>query len=194
MRYVHCSWDVLEKLSPRIPETRLSGPAIWEDNTIPRICVAKNVLDALHAMPRTADVILQMQKFKMPVIIHAYYLKQDLSQVIHPTRALVPDVDQTHELWMLKEPLSMSRCDFLIEDPIIFPVKDQNGKQSNYLFNCRLKQAKFQSNTENFLKSLGKEDAELAEKLHSITPFRKLILEESLEKIVEETKLRRTTV
>lgn len=188
MRYVHCSWDVLQELSPRIPKTRLLGPNIWEDDTIPRICVAKNVEDALHGMPKTADVILQMQKYKMPVIVHAYYLEQDPARVIHPTKGVLPDVDQTHELWMLKEPQSIRRCDYLLENTLILPVKDQDGNKTNCLIGCTLKQIKFQSNTENFLKSIGIEDKGTARKLKGITSFRSLILEESLEELIKNVK------
>lgn len=57
MRVVHCSWDRLEPgvLVPRIPKSAITGPNVSEDRTIPRICVARSVQDALVSMPRTAN-------------------------------------------------------------------------------------------------------------------------------------------
>ena len=72
--YVHCSWDILEpdSLVPRIPKTRIDGPNVKEDDTVPRICVSDTVQRALMAMPGTGKIIKNMQKYKVPVIIHAY--------------------------------------------------------------------------------------------------------------------------
>ena len=42
MKYIHCSWDILEpdSLVPRVPETIITGPNVTEDSKTPRICVA----------------------------------------------------------------------------------------------------------------------------------------------------------
>ena len=91
-KYIHCSWDILEpgSLIPRIPKSRVIGPNISEDDSTPRICVADTVQRALMAMPGTGKVIKIMQKYKVPVIIHAYYLEQDWKSIRRPRKNEAP--------------------------------------------------------------------------------------------------------
>lgn len=37
MKYIHCSWDILEpdSLVPRVPETIITGPNVTEDSKTP---------------------------------------------------------------------------------------------------------------------------------------------------------------
>lgn len=53
MKYIHCSWDILEpdSLVPRVPETIITGPNLTEDSKTPRICVTGSVQDALNPFP-----------------------------------------------------------------------------------------------------------------------------------------------
>lgn len=103
-KYIHCSWDILEpgSLIPRIPKSRVIGPNISEDDSTPRICVADTVQRALMAMPGTGKIIKIMQKYKVPVIIHAYYLEQDWKSIRRPRKNEVPDVELTGECWIGK--------------------------------------------------------------------------------------------
>lgn len=181
MKFIHCSWDLIDPgdFTPRIPQNRAMGA--YEDDTIPRICVTKHVEDALRAMPGTADVILGMQKQDLPLVIHAYYLTQDPTLVIHPRKCLVPDVDITKELWMLEKPIRVNRVDYLIEHPLILPVIDQCGSKRNALLGCRIRQTKFQNNTENLLKSFGMDNAkDASSKIREIASFRQMITDEEL--------------
>ena len=154
--YVHCSWDILEpdSLVPRIPKTRIDGPNVKEDDTVPRICVSDTVQRALMAMPGTGKIIKNMQKYKVPVIIHAYYLEQDRKSIRRPRKSEVPDVELTGECWMLKPPISVIRRDYLVKNPAIESIQDLNGTDMEALCGCTLKPVKFQSNFQNFLDSL----------------------------------------
>ena len=154
--YIHCSWDVLEPdtLIPRVPNSRVCGPNVSEDDSVPRICVADTVQRALMAMPGTGKVIRVMQKYNIPVIIHVYYLEQDRKAIRHPRKNQVPDVELTGECWMLKPPLSVTRRDYLIKNPTIESITDLNGIETEVLCGCMLKPVKFQSNFQNFLDSL----------------------------------------
>lgn len=103
MKYIHCSWDILEpdSLVPRVPETIITGPNLTEDSKTPRICVAGSVQDALKSIPGCGIMIRNMRKYHIPLIIHAYYLEQDPQYVYKPTDAEVPDAAYTGEYWML---------------------------------------------------------------------------------------------
>ena len=155
-KYIHCSWDILEpgSLIPRIPKSRVIGPNISEDDSTPRICVADTVQRALMAMPGTGKIIKIMQKYKVPVIIHAYYLEQDWKSIRRPRKNEVPDVELTGECWMLKPPISVMRRDYLVKNPVIESTKDLNGTDMEALYGCMLKPVTFQSNFQNFLDSL----------------------------------------
>lgn len=128
-KYIHCSWDILEpgSLIPRIPKSRVNGPNISEDDCTPRICVADTVQRALMAMPGTGKIIRIMQKYNIPVVIHAYYLEQDWKAIRRPRESEVPDVGLTGEYWMLKPPIHVTRRDYLVTNPSIESIKDLNG-------------------------------------------------------------------
>lgn len=65
MKYIHCSWDILEpdSLVPRVPETIITGPNLTEDSKTPRICVAGSVQDALKSIPGCGIMIRNMRKY-----------------------------------------------------------------------------------------------------------------------------------
>lgn len=71
MKYIHCSWDILEpdSLVPRVPETIITGPNLTEDSKTPRICVAGSVQDALKSIPGCGIMIRNMRKYHIPLII-----------------------------------------------------------------------------------------------------------------------------
>ena len=155
-KYIHCSWDILEpdSLAPRVPKTRIDGPNAKEDDRIPRICVSDTVERALKAMPGTGRIIDIMKKYQIPVIIHAYYLEQDHKAIRRPRKTEVPDVELTHECWMMKPPIHVRRKDYLIEQSVVLTDVDINETESDFLIGCVLKPVKFQSNFQNFLDSL----------------------------------------
>lgn len=68
MKYIHCSWDILEpdSLVPRVPETIITGPNLTEDSKTPRICVTGSVQDALKSITLmimiAASMIIAVQK------------------------------------------------------------------------------------------------------------------------------------
>ena len=156
MKYIHCSWDILEpdSLVPRVPETIITGQNITEDSKTPRICVAGSVQDALKSIPGCGIMIRNMRKYHIPLIIHAYYLEQDPQYVYKPTDAEVPDAAYTGEYWMLRSPQKVRRRDYLLFDPVCISGKDPNGTESEFFVDCRLKQVTFQDTYSYFLESL----------------------------------------
>lgn len=156
MKYIHCSWDILEpdSLVPRVPETIITGPNLTEDSKTPRICVAGSVQDALKSIPGCGIMIRNMRKYHIPLIIHAYYLEQDPQYVYKPTDAEVPDAAYTGEYWMLRSPQKVRRRDYLLFDPVCISGKDPNGTISEFFVDCKLKPVPLQDTYSYFLESL----------------------------------------
>ena len=152
-RMVHVSFDLVDHFVPRIPKERIRGKNATEDNTIPRICVAPSIMEALNAIPCSGDVIRNMQKLDLPVILHAYYMHSDEFQ--KPTKELVPDVELTNEHWLCTEPERVLRKDFLLCDPILRVCTDVNGKCVTGIFGGTVKPTKYQDNTDHLCKMFG---------------------------------------
>lgn len=167
--YVHCSWDIINPklLIPAVPDSR----GINEDAVTPRICVSKSIKDALRAMPGTGQVIRGIRKWKIPAIIHAYYLSGDKKRIYRPTKSQVPDVEVTGEIWMLEKPDKIFRRDYLITDELLVPVTDINGIFHEILLECTLKRVRNQSN----FKNLETRHNVNSEKIKDIVTFRKLM-------------------
>ena len=67
---IHISFDIVDEFIPRVPRQRCPG----EDETVPRICVAEDILNAVNAVPQAGLVMENMKNIGLPVVIHAYYL------------------------------------------------------------------------------------------------------------------------
>ena len=70
MKGIHVSFDIVDEFIPRVPRQRCPG----EDETVPRICVAEDILNAVNAVPQAGLVMENMKSLGLPVVIHAYYL------------------------------------------------------------------------------------------------------------------------
>ena len=112
--YVHCSFDLVESFKPRVPKTRVIGKFVSEEAETPRICTADTIQHALLGIPGCADVMQNIQKFDMRIYIHVYYLTSE--DIKFPTEEEVPDVKETHEVWILSEPQKIIRQDYEITD------------------------------------------------------------------------------
>ena len=44
---IHISFDIVDEFTPRVPRQRCPG----EDETVPRICVAEDILIAVNSVP-----------------------------------------------------------------------------------------------------------------------------------------------
>lgn len=78
-------------LSPRIPKS--IDFENDEDNTIARICVCENIVNCIKAI---------LPNIFQGSYINIYSCDVDKEEVYKPTIRQVPDVDLTHELWLLK--------------------------------------------------------------------------------------------
>lgn len=71
LKGVHVSFDIVTEFVPRVPRQRCPG----ENSSIPRICAADNLYNAINAIPQAGLVLNYMKNLELPLIIHAYYLK-----------------------------------------------------------------------------------------------------------------------
>ncbi|MFR0829837.1 MAG: hypothetical protein ACLSGM_00755 [Thomasclavelia sp.] len=90
-----------------------------------------------------------MQKLKLPLIIHAYYMVSKSFLISDEIHEYVPDVNTTKEIWILDKPNTVKRVDYEIIDPDFISY---NGMI--LLMNYKLKRVKFQDNVMNLFNSI----------------------------------------
>lgn len=125
-----------------------------------------------------------MKELKLPIIVHAYYLKGEF--FYNPTEEQVPDVSVTGEHWLLQNPDSVYRRDYEVTDFLTRRLKDMNGKEEPFLIGAQIKQVKYQENGLNFAKKF-----QLNEDIVSSVAFRSLIVncgDELIEILKEKVK------
>jgi len=108
MKYIHCSFDIVDEFIPRVPTTRCK----IEDKTTPRICVAPDIRHCLAAMPSAGRIIEWTRAAGLSVILHVYYLTAD--KVLTDVKDKVADAEFTREMWLLEKPASVRRVDYEI--------------------------------------------------------------------------------
>lgn len=148
---VHVSFDIVDHFTPRIPKQRCPE----EDATISRICVAENLTMAINALPQAGDVICAMKELKLPIIIHAYYIKGE-GMNNEEVRKYVPDAEFSGEYWITSAPSSVLRIDYEITGFETKVIQDRFGHDLIILWEIHTKRCKFQDNINNFLKMYGK--------------------------------------
>ena len=148
---VHVSFDLVSQFKPRIPEQRIEG-IYTEDSRTKRICVAPTILRALQSIPQSALVLQYMQRLKVPLVIHAYYLTGNFYR---PSVEEVPDALLTQEHWLLEEPESVLRKDYEIMHYSSVEVMDSNHATFDVLTSIQLKPSKFMDNYVNLKKRFG---------------------------------------
>lgn len=170
---VHVSFDLVDEFIPRVPPQRLKK----EDDTIPRICVAPNILSALQSIPQCGNVICVMYRLRMPIIIHAYYLRS--SHVIgnKEVQRYVEDAKVTGEMWLSEPPETVYRVDYMITD-FMAPLRtDYYGSREHFVYAASIKRVKHQDNWKNLCDSLYLEDknGKIFQELRNICSFRTLM-------------------
>lgn len=140
MRYVHCSFDIVDEFVPRIPKTRCK----IEDDTIPRICVAPDIRHCLFAMPGAGRIIEFAKAVGMPIVIHAYYLTAD--KVLEDVSDKVADAEFTKEMWLLSEPTRVYRVDYEITSCLVRDGKDISGDDVKQVLCVEIKRVPFTDN------------------------------------------------
>ena len=148
---VHVSFDIVDHFTPRIPKQRCPE----EDAIISRICVAENLTMAINALPQAGDVICAMKDLKLPIIIHAYYIKGE-GMNNEEVRKYVPDAEFSGEYWITSVPLSVLRIDYEIAGFETKVIQDRFGHDLIVLWGIQTKRCKFQDNIKNFLKMYGR--------------------------------------
>ena len=58
---IHISFDIVDEFTPRVPRQRCPG----EDETVPRICVAEDILNAVNAVPQAGLVMEKYEKISV---------------------------------------------------------------------------------------------------------------------------------
>ena len=154
VKLIHVSFDEVENFTPRVPEQRCPN----EDETIPRICVAPTIRNALSAIPQAGEVIYYMERLHLPIVIHAYYIESDSVLMSKEVVDKVPDAMGTKEMWVIKVPDVVRRVDFELVDPVIAKRKDMNGTCERVVSGYdSLRRVKFQDNWRNLATKLIKE-------------------------------------
>ena len=135
---------------------------VSEEAETPRICTADTIQHALLGIPGCADVMQNIQKFDMRIYIHVYYLTSE--DIKFPTEEEVPDVKETHEVWILSEPQKIIRQDYEITDFKTRYHKDLNGIKHQILVGCKIKRVSNIDNIsyfiDNIIPNLPKQKAE----------------------------------
>lgn len=150
-KMIHVSFDLVDKFKPRVPQQRCPG----EDETIPRICAAPNILSALQAIPQAGEVIWTMYRCGLPIIIHAYYFKSEYALYPEQIKDKVGDAEATGEMWLLEGPASVYRVDWEITDFIAPMRTDRNGTKARFVVCVTNERRKYQDNWENFAEYAG---------------------------------------
>lgn len=151
VKLIHVSFDEVENFTPRVPEQRCPN----EDETIPRICVAPTIRNALSAIPQAGEVIYYMERLHLPIVIHAYYIESDSVLMSKEVVDKVPDAMGTKEMWVTKVPDMVRRVDFELVDPVIAKRKDMNGTCERVVIGYdSLRRVKFQDNWRNLATKL----------------------------------------
>lgn len=102
---IHISFDIVDEFTPRVPRQRCPG----EDETVPRICVAEDILNAVNAVPQAGLVMENMKSLGLPVVIHAYYLTGE-GMGKEKVQNYVPDAKLTGEFWLTEKPRGSTAC------------------------------------------------------------------------------------
>lgn len=173
---IHISFDIVDEFTPRVPLQRCPG----EDETIPRICVAEEILNAVNAVPQAGLVMENMKNLGLPVIIHAYYLTgEGMGQ--EEVQNYVPDAKLTGELWLTEKPQEVRRVDYEIVDFATKTIKDPFGHDLTAVVINSFNECEYQDNVENFLHSMNgfgnvsKERMERTRKIFKENSFRTVI-------------------
>ena len=169
---VHVSFDLVDRFTPRIPEHRCLG----EDGTIPRICVAPDVLSAVNTMPQGGYAVARMLELGLPPIVHAYYMSGADVMENDEVSAWVPDAQFTGEAWFLTEPAVVRRVDYRIESPVVRHISDHETE----IVGARLRMVRYTDNWDNLLKWMGADPAtdavrKLKANLRALTTYRTFI-------------------
>lgn len=149
-KMVHVSFDLVDRFVPRVPVQRSPG----EDAETPRICVAPDLISALQAIPQAGETLLNMQRCKLPLIIHAYYLESCNVLSSEEIKTKVGDAEATGEMWIMEEPKNVRRIDYEITDFFSAVKKDCFGTTGRFVVCISTKRVKYQSNWENLANSV----------------------------------------
>lgn len=150
LKGVHVSFDIVTEFVPRVPRQRCPG----ENSSIPRICIADNLYNAINAIPQAGLVLNYMKSLELPLVIHAYYLKGN-GMKNEDVQKYVPDANLTGELWLTEKPEKVYRIDYEIVDFTTKDVKDPFSHDLTVVYGIKIKRCRFQNNIENFLHSFG---------------------------------------
>ena len=140
MKYIHCSFDIVDEFIPRVPTTRCK----IEDKTTPRICVAPDIRHCLAAMPSAGRIIEWTRAAGLSVILHVYYLTAD--KVLTDVKDKVADAEFTREMWLLEKPASVRRVDYEIVSCSIQDGKDILGDPIKRILNAEIRRVPYADN------------------------------------------------
>lgn len=108
-KFIHISFDPVEKFEPKIPQNR----APEEDQTIRRICcirtgkdMKKDIMKALNASPCAGEALNRIASFGFYPVLHVYEMDSQDYLLPDEVQKYVPDAYYSGECWLTKKPVS----------------------------------------------------------------------------------------
>ena len=108
-KFIHISFDPVEKFEPKIPQNR----APEEDQTIRRICcirtgkdMKKDIMKALNASPCAGEALNRIASFGFYPVLHVYEMDSQDYLLPDEVQKYVPDAYYSGECWLTKKPIS----------------------------------------------------------------------------------------
>ena len=108
-KFIHVSFDPVEKFEPKIPQNR----APEEDQTIRRICcirtgkdMKKDIMKALNASPCAGEALNRIASFGFYPVLHVYEMDSQDYLLPDEVQKYVPDAYYSGECWLTKKPVS----------------------------------------------------------------------------------------
>lgn len=105
MRYLHLSYDKIEKFELRVPQNRIEG----EDGETKRICLSTSIESAVNAKPGSAELLKIALDRNLALVFYLYTVKIGETDVIPPEQLVrkygVLDAELNQEHWITHIPI-----------------------------------------------------------------------------------------
>lgn len=131
----HVSYDRIPRFRLRVPKNRLYG----EDGTVPRICLSTSIEQCVNAKPSSAQALYQARELDLPMALYVYtFRSEDIPEgkLLAPEdlHGLVPDVEDSHEYWLLDPDVPYTESRVVCTGGIFYPNDAMHYAEAEKLF------------------------------------------------------------